>query len=127
MCAVYVTEVAWAVWNQTLVTTLEHQIGGSCDLGERPGEPGVQGQPCLSMGEFRQPGRRTMDGSEGSGRTPSRGGTRHCIDTLLSEQHLEGALSMLLELIYRLLFPEATFLRGPQLNSQTQAILRSLL
>lgn len=42
-----------AGWNQTLVTTLEHQLGGSCDLGERPGEPGVQGQHCLSTEEFR--------------------------------------------------------------------------
>lgn len=126
MCAVYVTEVAWQDGTR-LWSPLEHQIGGSCDLGERPGKPGVQGQHCLSTEEFHQPGRRTIDSSEGSWRTPTQGGTRHCIDTLLSEQHMKGSSFHAIGTPLLSSFSRGDFSRkGPQLNSQIQAILLSL-
>lgn len=66
--------------NQTLVTMLKHQTGGSCDLWGQPREPGAHYQHCLSVIEFHQPGQRRMNGSEGCWRNPSWGGTRHWID-----------------------------------------------
>lgn len=43
-------------WNQTLVSTLRHQIEGPVACGGKAGGPGVHYQHCLFIGEFHPPG-----------------------------------------------------------------------
>lgn len=106
-----------AGWNQTPVAMLEHHPGGSCELWGWPGEPGAHYQHCWS--HRRVPPARTKagNGSEGGWRGPSWGGTRHCVDTPLSKHHVEGALSLLEELLDHLPFQNTLLEEAPDSKS----------